>query len=162
MAESKWNQVKNRMDEIRNWIVHFNATEKEIYTRLQISKNTWIKYKREYGILSTTLFEARKYKGQVASEMMVEILFKLANGFEEREAEVTENQVLNEDGDIKVTKKVVHKKYPPSESAVWKLLKHYSKHLKDPFTDSPMELKIKEKRLELDRKAQKIKEENNF
>ena len=162
MADSKWNQVRIRLDEIRNWIIYEGASEKDIYTRLQISKNSWIKYKREYGILSATLFEARKYKGQILVPRLVQTLEKLAFGFEEKEAEVTENETLNEQGDIKVTKKIVHKKYPPSESAVWKLLKNYSRNLKEPFMDQPLDHRLKEKKLELERKAQKLKEDNDW
>lgn len=162
MADSKWNQVRIRLDEIRNWIIYEGASEKDIYTRLQISKNSWIKYKREYGILSATLFEARKYKGQILVPRLVQTLEKLAFGFEEKEAEVTENETLNEQGEIKVTKKIVHKKYPPSESAVWKLLKNYSRNLKEPFMDQPLDHRLKEKKLELERKAQKLKEDNDW
>ena len=162
MADSKWYLVKNRLDEIKNWIIYENATEKDIYTRLQISKNSWIKYKREYGILTVTLFEAKKYKGQMLVPRLAQNLEKIAFGFEERDAEIIENETLNENGEIKVTKRTVHKKYPPSESATWKLLKHYSKNLKDPFTDQPLELRLKEKRLEMDKKAQQLKEDNDW
>lgn len=162
MADSKWNQVKNRLDEIKQWIIYNGATEKDIYTRLQISKNTWIKYKREYGILSATLFEARKYKGKILVPLLAEAMIKLALGYEEKEAEVTENQTIDEEGEVKLTKKIVHKKYPPQESAAWKLLKHYTKDSKDPFMDQPMDHKLKEKRLELDKKVQKIKEEKDW
>jgi hypothetical protein len=162
MADSKWQQVKIRIPEIKNWIIHTNATETQIYTRLGISKNTWIKYKREYGILSAALFEARKYRGQVLVPELYDAMLKLALGYEEKEAEVTENEVLNEKNEIKVTRKIVHKKYPPSESAAWKLLKHYTKNSKDPVTDNPMDHQLKVKKLELEKKAQKIKEDNDW
>lgn len=162
MTDSKWNLVRNRLDEIKNWIIYENATEKEIYTRLQVSKNSWIKYKREYGILTVTLFEARKYRGQLLVPRLAQNLEKIAFGFEEKFAEVVENEILNEDGEIKVTKRTVHKKYPPSESATWKLLKHYSKDLKNPFMDQPHDHRLKEKKLELEKKALKLKEDNDW
>ncbi len=162
MADSKWNLVKNRLDEIKNWIIYESATEKDIYTRLQISKNSWIKYKREYGILTATLFEAKKYKGQILVPRLVQTLEKLAFGFTEHEAEITENEILNEDGEIKITRKIVHKKYPPSESAAWKLLKNYSRDTKHPFLDQPLDHRLKEKKLELEVKAQKLKEDNDW
>ena len=162
MADSKWNQVRIRLDEIRNWIIYEGASEKDIYTRLQISKNSWIKYKREYGILSATLFEARKYKGQMLIPRLVQTLEKLAFGFEEKEAEVTITENIDEDENVTVTKKTVHKKYPPSESAAWKLLKNFSKDTKDPFMDQPLDHKLKEKKLKLEEKALKLKEENDW
>jgi len=162
MADSKWNQVRIRLDEIRNWIIYEGASEKDIFTRLQISKNSWIKYKREYGILSATLFEARKYKGQILIPRLVQTLEKLAFGFEEKEAEITENDTLDEEGKVRIIRKIVHKKYPPSESAVWKLLKNYSRNLKEPFMDQPLDHRLKEKKLELEKKALKLKEDNDW
>lgn len=162
MADSKWNQVRIRLDEIRNWIIYEGASEKDIFTRLQISKNSWIKYKREYGILSATLFEARKYKGQILIPRLVQTLEKLAFGFEEKEAEITETDTRTEEGEFRIIRKIVHKKYPPSESAAWKLLKNYSRNLKEPFMDQPLDHRLKEKKLELEKKALKLKEDNDW
>jgi len=162
MADSKWNQVRIRLDEIRNWIIYEGATEKDIYTRLQISKNSWIKYKREYGILSSTIFEARKYKGQLLVPRLVQTLEKLAFGYQELDAEITENDVIDENHNLKIIKKRVHKKYPPSESAIWKLLKNYSRNLKEPFMDQPLDHILKEKKLKLEKEIQKFKEDNDF
>jgi hypothetical protein len=162
MADSKWQQVKIRIPEIKNWIIHYDASEKDIYTRLGISKNTWIKYKREYGILSAALFEARKYAAESMLPDLTNQMLKVALGYEEKGAEVVTLEVIDEDGNAKVSRKTIDKKYPPSESALWKLMKHYSKDTKNPFVDSPAELILKKQRLELDKKALKIKEENDW
>ena len=47
-APSKYEtNVKSRFDEIREWL-ELGATEKEIYTNLKISKDSWIDYKKKY------------------------------------------------------------------------------------------------------------------
>jgi hypothetical protein len=162
MADSKWQQVKIRIPEIKNWIIHYDANEKEIYTRLGISKNTWIKYKREYGILSAALFEARKYAATALLPELSNSMLKIALGYEEKAAEVVTLEIIDEKGNAKVSRKTIDRKYPPSESAAWKLMKHYSKDTKHPYVDNPAELILKKQRLELDKKALKIKEENDW
>ncbi|MFH2116755.1 MAG: hypothetical protein ABII85_01785 [Bacillota bacterium] len=162
MSDSKWKLIQNRLDEIKNWVQFEGLKEYEIIERIGISKTTWEKYKKERGILTFTLHEARKERGYRLVPKLLDALERVALGYEQKEAEVVETDDMDKNGDVVIRKKVTNKIYPPNVDAISRLLKNLTKDFKDPWTDQPMDIKIKEKRLELDKKAQQLRKNKDW
>ncbi len=159
MAKSKWYKIENRLDEIYNWIKK-GKFEYEIVKLLGISKPTWEKYKKENNKLAELMYRAKLKRSESLIPELETALVKVALGYEE-ESEVREEQSKDDEGNVTIKKVTIRKKYAPNVNAINTLLKNFtrSKPKGQKWADEPAELDIKEEKLELEKKAAKMKEE---
>lgn len=156
-APSKYEtNVKSRFDEIREWL-ELGATEKEIYTNLKISKDSWIDYKKKYTELTELIKKSRK---SPVNEIKAAML-KRAKGFQYEEKKVITQRIEYEDGDVIIPAKLVRteittKTALPDTAAGLVLLQHWAKD--EGWTRDPQSLELKKKELEL--KEKKLEEES--
>lgn len=160
-APSKYEtHVKPRFDEIREWL-ELGATEKEIYTNLGISKDSWIDYKSKKTELIDLIKEGRKNPVNQIKKAML----KRALGFQYEEKKViTQKIVIDGQDDVPIPAKVIKteittKTALPDVAAGLVLLQHWdkdddgnSKWSRDPanLEIKKQELKLKEKQAEND------------
>lgn len=149
--------VKSRFDEIREWL-ELGATEKEIYTNLKISKDSWIDYKKKYTELTELIKKSRK---NPVNEIKAAML-KRAKGFQYEEKKVITQRIEYEDGEIVVPAKLIRtevttKTALPDVAAGLILLQHWAKD--EGWTRDPQSLELKKRELEL---KEKQAEDNNW
>lgn len=162
--------VKSRFEEIKEWIQKDGLTDKEIYTKLGITKNTFYKYKKNYKEFKDLLKNNRISK----VEEIKSALFKRAIGYEYKETKTVTTQIeLDEEvkqvllqcgfdvekiQNPKVIKKEEYTKFsPPDPASCMILLKHWDKQ--NEWTNDPQMLKLKKKEFELNKK---LKEQEIF
>ena len=156
-APSKYEtNVKSRFDEIKEWL-ELGATEKEIYTNLKISKDSWIEYKKKYTELTELIKKSRK---SPVNEIKAAML-KRAKGFQYEEKKIVTERIEYDDGETiiparKIRTEVTTKTALPDTAAGLVLLQHWAKD--EGWTRDPQSLELKKKELEL--KEKKIEEES--
>lgn len=146
--------VKARFDDIKEWL-ELGASEKEIYSNLGISKDTWIKYKSEYIELSDLIKNGRKSPIIQIKKAML----KRAVGFQYEEKKVTTQKVELDDGGTMIPAKVIKteittKTALPDVAAGLVLLQHWDTDEKGQtkWSRDPASLELKKKELELKEK----------
>lgn len=156
-APSKYEtNVKSRFDEIKEWL-ELGATEKEIYTNLKISKDSWIEYKKKYTELTELIKKSRK---SPVNEIKAAML-KRAKGFQYEEKKIVTERIEYDDGETiiparKIRTEVTTKTALPDTAAGLVLLQHWAKD--EGWTRDPQSLELKKKELEL--KEKKLEEES--
>lgn len=163
MAKSKYEtHVKLRFDEIAEW-VKLGATEKEIIKNLDISEDTFYRYKNQYKEFSELL---KKNRVKPVEEIKAAML-KRAVGFQYEEKKVVTQQIMIDGADgVPLPAKVIRteittKTALPDVAAGLVLLQHWDKdeNGNTKWSRDPANREIKEKELEL---KEKIAEENNW
>ena len=149
--------VKPNLDRIRKWAEHM--TEAQMAKCLDVSNDSWIKYKNEH----IELAEAIKNGRQNLVPDLHSALIKRGKGYRytEKKTIITHlefsdplYQQLLEDGysvdDLrkirKVREEIYNREMPPDVAALNLLLKNYDK---DAWANDPQALRLREKELEL-------------
>lgn len=158
LARSKWYKIENNLDLIYN-MVKKGHWEYEIIKVLKISKPTWEKYKKTNTKLAETIYRAKLKRNERLIPDLELAMVKAALGHTVEETK--EKQSKSSDGTIIIEKVTVIKEVPPNIGAINTLLKNITrqqpKGLK--WSEDPAELDIKEEKLELEKKAAKMKED---
>ena len=142
MTICKWEEVKNRIPEIKEWAKE-GLTEEQICRNIGISVTTLEKYKKQYPELAEALKEG---KAPLITELE-NALVKKALGFEFTESKTSIKQ--DENGrTVKYSEKSI-KYSPPDTGACSILLKNKDK---EHWTNDPAALEIKKQMLELQKK----------
>lgn len=160
-APSKYEtHVKSRFDEIKEWL-ELGATEKEIYTNLGISKDSWIDYKKKY----TELFDLIKNSRKNPVIQIKKAMLKRAVGFQYEEKKVVTQSIKFDDerlGEIPakvIRTEVTTKTALPDPGAGLILLQHWD--LNDDgstkWSRDPANRELKKEELEF--KKKQIEEE---
>lgn len=155
-APSKYDYVKSRFDEIKEWL-ELGATEKEIWTNLGIHKSTFYDYKARHKEFSDLIKNSRK-KPVIAIK---KAMMKRAVGFQYEEKKVITQKIVIDgvDGD-KIPAKLIRtetttKTALPEVAAGLVLLKHWDKdeNGNSIWTTDPASLELKKEELELKKKV---------
>lgn len=158
MAKSKWYKIEPFLPKIKQWI-RKGVYEYQIIERLKISKPTWEKYKKTNPELATIIREAKLLRHDDLIPDLENALLKVALGYTESEAEVREEHSKDDEGNVTIKKVVVTKTYGPDAKAASILLQNLTRDKDKKFSNNPAELDIKKEKLELEKKAAKMKEE---
>lgn len=142
--------VKSRFKEIKQWCQN-GSTDKEIYTALGISKDTFYSYLKKHSDFSDLIKNNRIN----AIKEIKNALYKRATGFQYIETKKTITE--NDDGDRTIKTEKTTKMVLPDPASCMILLKHWDKETE--WTNDPATLKLKKKELEL---KKKIAEQNNW
>ena len=128
--------VLPRFSEIKKWC-ELGATDKEIMQNLNVSKDAFYKYKKDYPEFNDLLKISRK-------KPIFEIkaaLFKRATGFKESVKTITYDNEGNESITVK------EQYYAPDPASAMILLKHWARD--EGWTNDPAQLELRKKELEL-------------
>lgn len=151
MAETKWPQVKERLDTVVRWCQE-GLTEKQIHTNLRVGKTAWESYKKKYPELSEAL---KKGKEPLITELF-NALVKRAKGFEYDE---TKTYIKVEEGkEVKYQEKT-RKYYPPDVAACFILLKNKDKdeNGRSKWSNDPAKIDMDKDLLELKKQVEEMK-----
>ena len=133
--------VKPRFKEILEWL-KAGASDKDIYRRLGISKESFCKYKREYSDFSDLLKKGRKNP----VDDIKNALFRRATGFnyQEKKQIVEEGHVVREE--------IYTKTALPDPVSALMLLKHWDTETE--WSSDPAMLKLRREEFEQKKKVQ--------
>lgn len=158
MAKSKWPTIQKYLPQIKTWIAK-GVYEYQIVQKLNITKPTWEKYKKDYKELREVVDSGKFQRQEELIPQLKNVLVQSALGFEEKEAEIKETQTIDEKGKVTIHRVITTKKYPPNVQAASDLLKFFTKDAVHPYDANPIDTNIKKKKLELEEKVIKIKTE---
>ncbi|MGE4321073.1 MAG: hypothetical protein AB7E61_06475 [Acholeplasmataceae bacterium] len=162
MSYAKLKIIEDNYENIISWLVD-GWKYSQIYKALDISKATWYKYMKERGMLTAAIAEARQKRMKTVVPQLKEVLLNAALGYTLENAEVVEVDKQDEEGKTVVSVKRTTKKIPPNPDVAERLLEQYTKDLpkKQRYIRDPHNMQLKEKRLDMDRKAAIIKQKNS-
>lgn len=150
MAVAKLKIIKDNLSKIGKWIED-GAFEYQIFRRLGISKVTWEKYKKQCPELKEVLEKSRDKRNEKLVPELQNLMLKMARGYTEVE-KIEDVYEQNEEGEVIIKKKTVTTTYPPNVVAIQICLKNYTRNMEHPWTDNPVETKIKQRKQELEEK----------
>lgn len=157
MAKQKWDKIEPFLPKIKRWLRR-GVYEYQIIERLGISKPTWEKYKKERPELMKVIVDGRLLRKDDLIPDLENVLVKNALGYTQKAAEVREIQTINEKKEVTIHRTIIDKTYPPDTRAASILLANFTRNKDQQYSENPGELDIKKQRLELEKKAHKIKE----
>ncbi len=162
MSYAKLKIIEDNYENIISWLVD-GWSYTQIYKALDISKATWYKYLKERGMLTAAVAEAREKRMKTVVPQLKEVLLNAALGYTLENAEVVEVDKQSEEGKTFVSVKRITKKIPPNPDVAERLLEQYTKDLpkKQRYVRDPHNMNLKEKRLDMERKAAKMKAEKD-